>query len=119
MFQPHQFICAGLMALGCGLASAADVPGYVVDSRGEPMRSASGDCARTGNWTSQTLHPACDSKPAPVPPDRIVLLLVALGTKTFSLDAAGRGEREPLVATADGVAEPKNRRVEISVRLAP
>ncbi|HEX6321860.1 MAG TPA: OmpA family protein, partial [Burkholderiales bacterium] len=28
----------------------------------------------------------------------------------------GRGEREPLVPTADGVDEPRNRRVEISVR---
>lgn len=244
MFQPHQFICGGLMALGCGLASAADASGYVVDSRGEPMRSASGECVRSGNWSSQSLHPACDPKPAPVLPDRIVLLpgpdgklgavlvrsaagevrldtayaaaevskagaiaqqrddaasvarrfgavlaaqpprpasftvyfatgsateltpesqpamealkaelarrpapeitvightdrvgneeandtlsagraqavrdmLVASGTKAFSLDATGRGEREPLVATADGVAEPKNRRVEISVR---
>lgn len=30
--------------------------------------------------------------------------------------ASGRGEREPLVATDDEVAEPKNRRVEILVR---
>jgi outer membrane protein OmpA-like peptidoglycan-associated protein len=29
---------------------------------------------------------------------------------------AGRGEREPIVRTADEVAEPANRRVEISVR---
>lgn len=32
------------------------------------------------------------------------------------VSVAGRGEREPLVPTADGVAEPRNRRVEISVR---
>lgn len=32
------------------------------------------------------------------------------------IDAVGRGEREPLMATADGVAEPRNRRVEISIR---
>jgi outer membrane protein OmpA-like peptidoglycan-associated protein len=30
--------------------------------------------------------------------------------------AIGRGKREPTVATADGVAEPRNRRVEIQVR---
>jgi len=29
---------------------------------------------------------------------------------------AGRGEREPLVTTEDEVAEPRNRRVEITVR---
>ena len=33
-----------------------------------------------------------------------------------SISVAGRGEREPLVPTADEVAEPRNRRVEISVR---
>lgn len=32
------------------------------------------------------------------------------------LQAAGRGEREPLVATADEVPEPANRRVEVTVR---
>ena len=37
-----------------------------------------------------------------IPPERIV--------------ATGRGKREPAVATADGVAEPRNRRVEILVR---
>ncbi len=30
--------------------------------------------------------------------------------------AIGRGKREPIVPTADGVAEPRNRRVEIQVR---
>jgi flagellar motor protein MotB len=29
---------------------------------------------------------------------------------------AGRGEREPIVPTEDEVAEPRNRRVEITVR---
>jgi len=29
---------------------------------------------------------------------------------------SGRGEREPAVSTADNVAEPRNRRVEILVR---
>ena len=239
MLQPYQFICGGLMALGCGLVSAADVPGYVVDSRGALLRSATGDCIRSGSWSGQNLHAACDALP-----DRIVLLpgpdgklgavvvrsaagevrldtayaaaevskagaiaqgreeaasvarrfgavlamqpsrpvsftvyfvtgsateltpesqpamealkaelarrpapeitvightdrvgnaddndalsagraqtvrdmLLASGTQTFSLDATGRGEREPQVATADGVAEPRNRRVEISVR---
>jgi len=239
MLPSCQFIFGGLLALGCGLACAADVPGYVVDSRGEPVRSANGDCVRSGSWSAQSRHAACDAMP-----DRIVLLpgpdgklgavlvrsaagevrldtayaaaevtqagaiaqgredaasvarrfgavlaaqpprpasftlyfaagsatelapesravmdglraelaqrpapeilvightdrvgnadandalsasraqtvrdmLVASGVKAFSLDVAGRGEREPLVATADGVAEPRNRRVEISVR---
>jgi len=42
--------------------------------------------------------------------------LIKLGIAPNRIQAAGRGEREPLVPTADGVAEPRNRRVEISVR---
>jgi hypothetical protein len=32
------------------------------------------------------------------------------------VSVAGRGEREPIVPTEDEVAEPRNRRVEITVR---
>jgi outer membrane protein OmpA-like peptidoglycan-associated protein len=42
--------------------------------------------------------------------------LVKLGIPADRVQAAGRGEREPLVPTEDEVAEPRNRRVEISVR---
>ena len=43
-------------------------------------------------------------------------LLVGAGLARASIGVAGRGEREPLVATADEVAEPRNRRVEIKIR---
>lgn len=42
--------------------------------------------------------------------------LAALGFDKSRLSFAGRGEREPVVATADEVGEPRNRRVEINVR---
>ncbi len=42
--------------------------------------------------------------------------LVKLGIAQSRIQVAGRGEREPLVSTGDEVAEPRNRRVEISVR---
>jgi len=42
--------------------------------------------------------------------------LIAAGVPADKIETAGRGEREPLVPTADEVAEPQNRRVEISVR---
>ena len=42
--------------------------------------------------------------------------LVALGIAADKVVAVGRGKREPLVPTADGVAEARNRRVEIQVR---
>ena len=42
--------------------------------------------------------------------------LIKLGVDAENIQASGRGERDPLVPTADDVAEPRNRRVEILVR---
>jgi outer membrane protein OmpA-like peptidoglycan-associated protein len=42
--------------------------------------------------------------------------LVRMGVSPEAISVAGRGEREPLVPTADSVDEPRNRRVEINVR---
>lgn len=42
--------------------------------------------------------------------------LLAAGIAAERIEIAGRGEREPLVATQDGVADAKNRRVDLSVR---
>jgi outer membrane protein OmpA-like peptidoglycan-associated protein len=42
--------------------------------------------------------------------------LVKVGIPADRIRVAGRGEREPLVPTADEAAEPRNRRVEINVR---
>ena len=43
-------------------------------------------------------------------------LLVRFGIAAEQIATSGRGEREPLVPTADEVAEPRNRRVEVTVR---
>ena len=42
--------------------------------------------------------------------------LVARGVAAQSIVVVGRGKREPIVPTADGVSEARNRRVEILVR---
>jgi len=42
--------------------------------------------------------------------------LVARGIAAENIVVVGRGKREPIVVTADGVAEARNRRVEILVR---
>jgi outer membrane protein OmpA-like peptidoglycan-associated protein len=42
--------------------------------------------------------------------------LVKRGISAERIEVSGRGKREPLVPTSAGVSEPKNRRVEISVR---
>ncbi len=43
-------------------------------------------------------------------------ILIQRGLKTSFIRAVGRGEREPLIATPDEQAEPRNRRVEVIVR---
>ncbi len=43
-------------------------------------------------------------------------ILAAKGIPLNMMEVTGRGEREPEIATEDGVDEPRNRRVEISVR---
>lgn len=48
--------------------------------------------------------------------ERVKADLVSQGIAPERIRAAGRGEREPVVETDDGVDEPLNRRVEINVR---
>ena len=48
--------------------------------------------------------------------ERIKAILVGMGIPAERILTAGRGRREPIVSTADGVPEARNRRVEISVR---
>ncbi len=48
--------------------------------------------------------------------EKLRAILVQAGLRAESIGIAGRGEREPLVPTADEVEEARNRRVEINVR---
>ncbi|MGH6692492.1 MAG: OmpA family protein, partial [Gammaproteobacteria bacterium] len=48
--------------------------------------------------------------------ERVRKDFVSRGIPTGAINVAGRGEREPVVPTADEVSEPRNRRVEINVR---
>lgn len=48
--------------------------------------------------------------------ERVRAGLVQMGIRLEQISVAGRGEREPLVTTEDEIAEPRNRRVEITVR---
>jgi len=48
--------------------------------------------------------------------ERVKAMLVERGIAAGDIDAIGRGKRDLLVPTPDGIAEPKNRRVEIVVR---
>ena len=48
--------------------------------------------------------------------ERVRKDFVDRGIPPDSISVAGRGEREPIIATADETSEPRNRRVEINVR---
>jgi outer membrane protein OmpA-like peptidoglycan-associated protein len=48
--------------------------------------------------------------------ERVKSILAGMGIPAERILTAGRGRREPLIPTADGVTEPRNRRVEINVR---
>ncbi len=48
--------------------------------------------------------------------ESIRLHLISRGIDAENIQASGRGERDPLVMTAEQIAEPRNRRVEILVR---
>jgi OOP family OmpA-OmpF porin len=47
---------------------------------------------------------------------RVKDMLITMGVPPDQIRAVGRGSREPLIATAAGVDEQENRRVEVSVR---
>ena len=47
---------------------------------------------------------------------RVRDMLVQRGAQADAVHAVGMGEREPIVATDDGVAEEANRRVEVTIR---
>lgn len=48
--------------------------------------------------------------------ERLREMLISLGIPAGRIQAAGRGKRELLVPTEENISEPRNRRVEISVR---
>ena len=48
--------------------------------------------------------------------ERVRQMLIGLGVPAQNITAAGRGKRDMVVPTAENVSEPRNRRVEISVR---
>src|ERR1700704_2374084 len=48
--------------------------------------------------------------------ERVKSILAGMGIPAERILTAGRGRRGPLIPTAEGVSEPRNRRVEINVR---
>jgi outer membrane protein OmpA-like peptidoglycan-associated protein len=81
----------------------------------ELKRRPAPDIAVIGH-TDTVGTPAFNDKLSLARAERLRDMLVKLGIAPERIQAAGRGERELLVPTEDNTTEPRNRRVEISVR---
>lgn len=81
----------------------------------ELKRRAVPDVAVTAHTDSVGAHDAND-KLSLQRAERVKGFLVGIGIPADRIQAVGRGKRELLVPTADNVDEPRNRRVEITVR---
>ena len=82
---------------------------YDLRKRGAPEVQVLGHTDRTG--TDDT-NLALSARRADIVRD----WLVGNGVDSTSIVSVARGEGDPMIATDDGVAEPRNRRVEVSVR---
>ena len=91
--------------------SSAELQGILTQATARP----GGEIFVTGHTDTMGAGPANDAlslKRA----QAVRQLVIDRGFNADRVVAAGRGEREPVVPTADEVDEPKNRRVEIEVR---
>ena len=91
--------------------SSAELQGILTQATARP----GGEICITGHIDTMGAGPANDAlslKRA----QAVRQLVIDRGFEADRVVAAGRGEREPVVPTADEVDEPKNRRVEIEVR---
>ena len=91
--------------------SSAELQGILTQATARP----GGEIFVTGHTDTMGAGPANDAlslKRA----QAVRQLVIDRGFEADRVVAAGRGEREPVVPTADEVDEPKNRRVEIEVR---
>lgn len=82
---------------------------------GELRRRPSPDIVVTGH-TDTVGNLAYNDRLSRARAERVRDILVGLGMDGARIQVAGRGKRELLVTTDDNVNEPRNRRVEISVR---
>jgi outer membrane protein OmpA-like peptidoglycan-associated protein len=92
-------------------ASKAELPKILAELKRRPVP----DVAVVAHTDTVGEHEANDRLSAQRA-ERMKAYLVDIGISAARIQTSGRGEREPLVATADNTDEPRNRRVEISVR---
>ena len=91
--------------------STGDVEKILADMRARPVP----DIVVTGH-TDTVGTAESNDKLSMQRAERVKGFLTGIGIPSERIQVAGRGERELLVPTADNVDEPRNRRVEISIR---
>lgn len=92
-------------------ASQAQLPDIIARARAR----SGGEIVVTGHTDRQGSLEAND-KLSLERAQAVRALLIERGFKPDLIEAAGRGEREPLVPTEDEVVQPRNRRAELLVR---
>lgn len=65
------FSYLGIATTIVSASAFAQVHGHLVDSSGQPVRTGSGDCIRTGSWAADKPTKGCDFVPDPA---RVILL---------------------------------------------
>jgi OOP family OmpA-OmpF porin len=92
-------------------ASEAELPGILADIRGRGAYQVE-IIGHTDRLAGDDFNATLSLRRATAVRD----WLASNGVPVAAIIVVGRGERDPVVATADGVAEAKNRRVELTVR---
>ena len=93
--KQKRMLVAALIALatsGYGVISQAADQGYVVDGRGQPVKSGTGLCWRTGFWTPAMATAECDPElamPAKQEVKAVAQQAQAPATASFNLSADG------------------------------
>ena len=61
-------VASALLALSCGAHAADDIPGYLLNGDGHPVRSASGKCVHTRAWQPGMHFADCEPQPVVAAP---------------------------------------------------
>lgn len=113
--QPTRPVSFNLYFLEGGVALTAESKALMASIKGELARRKAPDVVVVGHTDrvgSVEANDALSIRRA----EAVKAMLAQEGIADQLIAATGRGEREPLVPTADEVAEAKNRRVEVLVR---
>lgn len=110
--RPHRYL---IYFLPGGKALTPESKAQLETIRKELANLAAGELVVTGH-TDRTGAKQANDRLSLVRARMVRNMLIRIGIPGRCISVAGRGERAPLVPTADGVPEPKNRRVEIKIR---